>query len=377
MKIFLVTTFFHPVTGGVESHVESLALELTKLGHAVTVLTSDSTKNGPRASRQEKQYRGFKIRRFLTWFSLSYFHKFYPGLIWYLLRHDFDVVHVHGFRKFESYVALLIAKLRKRKVIVTTHNPFTANTRSRFNKFLVSLQDKTIGVWFARYFDKVIAIVKSEKKILTTNFKIPAERIVIIPNGLDESFFTPGSPAQFFEEERIDPKAWKGIVAGIGRLNYVKGFQNLKTAVKELPETLFYIAGGDDGYFETLKTESAGFPNVIMPGVFIASDKVKNILAAADILVMPSLHEPFGIVLLEALAQGCPVIVTERGGAKEFLPERVGFILDPEDQPAWKDKIQYLLEHPVIRKKMAKEGKIFVEDFKWDKLVLKVLQAYK
>ena len=81
MKIFQISTFYHPITGGVESHVATLSKFLVEYGHEVTVLASDSSKVGPRIAQKQGMFEGIPIVRFLTWFSISQYHKFYPGLL--------------------------------------------------------------------------------------------------------------------------------------------------------------------------------------------------------------------------------------------------------------------------------------------------------
>lgn len=135
MKIAQVSTFFHPVTGGVETHALELSRELSEQGHDVTVLTSDSAKQAPRISEKRSRYLGVEVRRFRALVRLSPYHVFYPGLFFHLLRSDYDIVHVHGFRKLEVYVALLakLLKRKKYKLVVTGHNPFpTTSRRARF-----------------------------------------------------------------------------------------------------------------------------------------------------------------------------------------------------------------------------------------------------
>jgi glycosyltransferase involved in cell wall biosynthesis len=376
MKIFQITTFFHPVTGGVESAVYSLCTELIKRGHDVTVLTSDSAKTGPRISQHQSNYNGIKVKRFFTLFSLSYYHKFYPGLFFYLLQHDFDVLHVHGFRKFETYIALFVGHLKKKKVILTTHNPFPTTSRSRLNNFFISLHDKTFGRWFVKKLDKLITLVPSETKLFEKQFGVPAKKIVTIPNGLDVKFFEPGNPEEFYKENNIDPKQWDGIVAGCGRLTYAKGFQNLRTAVKELPRVLFFIAGGDDGYLTELKSLYLKSPNIIFNEKFLPPEKLNHIFAAADVFTFPSLHEAFGIVLLEAMAQGCPVISTDRGGPAEFLTKDVGYLLDPTAEAEWKEKIGLLIGDAELRQKIGEHAKKFVRQYNWEVLAEQVEHIY-
>lgn len=376
MKIFLLSTFFHPVTGGVETHVYDLAKQLIERGNEVEVLCSDSTKIGPRLKEKVSNISGIKIHRFFTIFSLSYYHKFYPGLFFYLMRNDFDVIHIHGFRKFDTYLALFVAWRKKKKVVLTSHNPFPTKNRSRFSEFLISIHDATLGKWFTKKLYKIIVLVDAEKKIFIDKFHVDKEKLVTIPDALGDRFYKVGNPQQFYKDWDIDPTKWNSIVVSAGRLNQEKGFQNLYTAVKELPKVLFFIAGGNDGYLDRLKALYANCPNIIFTEHFMPAEKLINMYAGSDLFVFPSLHEAFGMVLLEAIAQGKPVISTNVGGPADFVTEDFGILTDPSDQNKWKVLIKDMLSDKDRIIKMGERAKEVSLKYNWSKQISKIIKAY-
>ncbi|MEI7579358.1 MAG: glycosyltransferase family 4 protein [bacterium] len=376
MKIFEVTTFFHPVVGGVETHVDNLAREIQNAGHEVTVLCSDSGKSGPRIKDKIDSISGIPIRRFFNFFSLSYFHKFYPGLFFYLLRNDWDIVHVHGFRKIETYFALFAAKIKKKKIILTTHNPFPTTSRSRRMKLFVKLHDLTFGKLFTRYLDKIIILVNSEKKILIKNFHVSAKQIVLIPNGISKEFFIAGNKEKFFKDWNINKQKFSHLIAAVGRISFTKGFQYLNQAIQEHSEILFVFAGGDDGYLKYLKQKFSTFNNVFFTERYLPQDKLIDLYAASDLFVFPSIHEPFGIVLLEALAAGIPVICSNQGGPKEFIPDNLVEFIKPEVEANWSNSITKLLSNQTKLHKVSKSGKVFASQFLWEKVGIQIIQQY-
>lgn len=378
MKIFQVTTFYHPVTGGVESHVANLSYYLKELGHDVTVLTSDATKVGYRIKNSERVYNGIEVKRFFTWFSISEYHKFFPGLFFYLLKSDFDIVHIHGFRKFETYLALLAAKIKKKKVVLTTHNPFPTTTRGRILTLLLKIHDKTIGRWFTKKINKIITILNSENKIFINKFNVPKEKIINVYNGINPIFLESGNKENFLKEYSIDLTKYKGLVVGGGRLNYAKGFQFLKKAVDSLPDILFFIAGGDDGYLNELLKIYKNNNNIIFNGKYISQDKIIDIYKAADIFVLPSIHEATGTMLMEALSQGCDIIATNQGGTIEYIGKNRGIFINPFDQDLWLKEINTLLKSKdKNRDNNIKEAHEFINKYTWDKLAIKIDKIYK
>ena len=376
MKILQISTFFHPVIGGVETHVFNLSRKLIAQGHEVEVLCSDSNKNAPRISEKQSTVSGIKVKRFFTLVSLSFYHKFYPGLFFYLLKSDFDIVHVHGFRKIETYLALFAARLKKKKIVLTSHNPFPVTTRSNFMNLLINIHDRTFGRWFTKKMDKIITILPSEQKVFMEKFKVPKDKLATVHNGVEEIFFQQGSSEQFFKDWRIAREKWQGLVVSAARISYAKGFQNLELVVRELPKVLFFIAGGDDGYLSKLKLVFTQCPNIFFSEHYLSLEKLRDMLSAADLFVLPSLHEAFGIALIEALAQGCPVITTNKGGPDELLNEDLAIKLDPTNQKAWKESIQNLLQDPKRRQVMGKLGKNFAARFNWDKITSKIINLY-
>lgn len=378
MKIFQITTFFHPVYGGVEDHVLNLSKELISKGHEVEVLTSDSNKDGPRIKEKSANLSGIKITRFFTWFGMSYFHKFFPGILLYLLRNDFDIIHIHGFRKIESYFALIISKIRKKKVILTTHNPFvTVAGRSKLSSFLLKIHDKTYGKLLVKYFDKIIYLVGSEQKILTDEFGVKKEKTERITNGVQKEFFEAGDSEKFYEDWEIKKERWDAIVTGVGRVNYTKGYQNLELAAKKLERVLFVFTGGDDGYLKELKILYRNYKNVLFTERFLSKPQLIDLFSAADVFALPSLNEPFGIVLLEALASGLPIISSDTGGPKEFLNEKYTEFVSPEDKEGWVKAIKYVLEDEERREDMKKLGKVAAEKYKWPKVANQVVKCYE
>jgi glycosyltransferase involved in cell wall biosynthesis len=376
MKIIQISTFFHPVVGGVEEHVLDLSKELVGLGHEVKVLTTNSTKSGPKVNESYSTIHGIKIIRFWSLFSLSYFHKIFPGIFFYLLKDDFDVIHVHVFRKFESYIALFVGWLRKKPVILTTHNPFPTTTRSKLQKFLIALHDKTVGKLFTKKFSKIIILVESERNIFLKNFKVPKNKLAKIPNGLNEEFFEQGDPKQFLIDWNIDRSKWSHIVTSVGRITYTKGFQNLELAIKKHKKVLFVIAGGDDGYLKELKKIFREYPNVILTERYLPRNKLIELYSASDFFVLPSFHEAFGLVLLEAMAQGLPIISTKIGGPAEFLTSEHGLLIDPHNQKSIADAIDMFCNSSSRLTKISHAVVQEAQKYKWRLIAKKILKIY-
>jgi len=144
MRIAKVTSFFHPVKGGMENHLYYEGLELLKLGHSLDVLTSDSDRTG-KISEKEAVVDGINVIRMPTWFRLSNFTPVFPNIIPKILTEEYDLVHAHSYRQFHN-LAILFAKMSGKKAVLSTHWPeYPADVRGKLLSSMTKLVDYTIG----------------------------------------------------------------------------------------------------------------------------------------------------------------------------------------------------------------------------------------
>lgn len=236
----------------------------------------------------------------------------------------------------------------------------------------------TVGKVLVNKFSKIITLVPSEKEKLTNDFRVSSKKIQEIPNAVEDLFFTIGKETTFYKDWGINPEQWEGIVVWVGRASYAKGLQNLKLSIKKLKNVLFFFAGGDDGYLPTLKKLYQDCDNVMFSERFITPEKQLDMYAAADVSVLPSLHEAFGLVILESLAQGVSVISTSRGGPSEVFEQTDAVkLLDPEKQEDWKLSIEAIVKNKARQEALAKVGKEFAEKYRWDRITKRIIEVYE
>ncbi|MCA9379203.1 glycosyltransferase family 4 protein [Candidatus Dojkabacteria bacterium] len=382
MKIIQLTTYFHPSVGGVERQAEEIAYHLGGLGHEVEVFTTDATHGREkRMQRLGDNYRGLKITRFRYLFGLGNFLRFAPGLIWKLWRADFDILHVHNVHDGHLLPALLVKSLRHKKLVLTGHNPFIVGAEKRGEKLNrgVAFYEWVLGLRvFRSKIDLYIALLESEKQTVMQRFRLPSEKVVVIPNGIQDLYYeNDGSAESFYQEWEINPQDWDLIVGTASRLNFVKGLQNLQYAVRDLPRVLFVFVGGDDGYGENLRKMYAKYPNVIFTEHYLPSEELKNFYRAIDLFLLPSVYEPFGMTVVEAMAQGKLVLATNNGGPPEILPQGTGEVLDPADQQLWKERIAYYAEHKHEINIRGEVSRSLAGAYTWGHVISQIDEAYR
>lgn len=403
-KILEVTTFFSPVVGGVETQVSDLSIQLIGKGYKVEVLTTNSNRGGGRklpASEVIKveQYDPvtlgsisnvpINVTRVNTWFSLSQFHKFAPGFLLKLWQRDFDIVHVHGIRKPELYWALLVAKLKRKKIVVSTHNPFTTVNRSLLMRLYIFLHDITFGVLLMRFVDKYVLLADTEIEVLK-KFGIAESKMIVLGNALNPLFSSMLDESTDLVDElkktakkllledlgnqfpSIKNTSWDAIVFATGRFNKVKGFQYLDLAAQESPGSLFVILGGDDGFGEQLQRQFVQSNNVVLLTEFVARKELARMFRAADLFVLPSLHEPFGIVIIEAMSQGCAIVATDSAGPRTITKNgKFGVLVPPANEAELSAAIKRLVEVKSDLKSYQQLSLKRAKDFTWNKILAK------
>jgi glycosyltransferase involved in cell wall biosynthesis len=203
-------------------------------------------------------------------------------------------------------------------------------------------------------------------------FGLGAQRGLVVPNGVDATGH--GQPIAI-------QRVFRRFVLGVGRVVDKKGFDLLidAFALLEGHPDLGLVIGGDGPALEELRHRVSALgldERIVFPGT-LSRAQVAWAMANAEVFVMPSRIEPFGIVALEGLAAGCPVIVSSRGGAGEVIRDgQEGLVVDPFDSGALLGAVQRVLGDPTLRKRLIENGRARVRDFAWDKIADRYLEVY-
>jgi glycosyltransferase involved in cell wall biosynthesis len=170
-------------------------------------------------------------------------------------------------------------------------------------------------------------------------------------------------------------------VFAAGRLGHMKGFDLLVRAfgAAELDSSVRLVIGGDGperGRLEALAAASGLTPRLELRG-WMPPQAVADAMAGALTVVVPSRMEAFGLVALEAWRAGAALVMTERGGARDFVDDGVDALLvDPEDVPAFAEVLRRVVEQPRLRRSLSDAGRRRVRDFGWDGVVARYERLY-
>lgn len=256
--------------------------------------------------------------------------------------------------------------------IVTAHGSdlMGYNETDRFHKYCFPVVEKC---------KRIITISKENNEEVIKAYPEAKGKTTIIKNGYDKNVFylKRYSKRKVLEELNINKK-YKKIVTFAGRLTHNKGVDVLLKAAKEYEndKVLTLIAGGGTVYDELYElSKKLELKNVVFLGNQ-THDSLRKIYNISDVLAVPSREEAFGLVALEALACGLPVIGTNSGGMKDFINQEVGFLIDVDSPEMLADKIKGVLNKEVNfkRRKIAKYAK---ENYSQENFMKTLIDIYK
>jgi len=212
-------------------------------------------------------------------------------------------------------------------------------------------------------------------------FDIDERRIAVIPNGIDPNELRPAGDLESLRREFAAPH--EKLVLLVGRLVYEKGFQlafDALPGVIEKVENVRFLVAGSGTHEAELKAQAERL-GLSERGIFlgwIGDDALHSLYRIADLCVVPSIYEPFGLVALEAMASGCPCIVADTGGLREVVPsgERVGLRFNGGDPAHLGVMIERLLVDGELRDRLVMEASEHVLRFDWDDVAQRTRGIY-
>ena len=278
---------------------------------------------------------------------------------------DFDIIHCHDWMTFGAGIR---AKKKKGKPLVL-HVHATEHDRTgghQVNQHVYDLERH--GIHKA---DKVIAVSNFTKTKIMDHYGLPSEKIRVVHNAVDFS--------QHYYDEDFGIKKTDRIVLFLGRITLQKGPDYFVHAAKKVlgheKNVKFVIAGsGDMEPFIIEKAAELGIADKVLFAGFLNQDDVERAYKMADIYVMPSVSEPFGITALEAMKYKTPSIVSKQSGVSEVI--RHCLKVDFWDVDEMSSKIIALLRYKPLHETLKEDGYTEVKRFSWDTPAEKCIQVY-
>jgi len=386
IAVMMLTWEFPPrIIGGISPHVYYLSKSLAKNGVKVYVVTCDFP-----GAPQHEVVDGVEVFRidsyknpspdFATWVYLMNVNmqKEAAALVNSLGR-NIDIFHAHDWLVADAGIGL---KHVFRKPLLTTVHSTEIGRRNGIHFDYEKMIHET-EAWFTYEAWKVICCSNYMVSHVRWAFGLPEDKLVMVPNGVNTEVYTKieNNDLRHFRNKFALPE--EKIVLFVGRLVHEKGIHVLVNAVPKVLEKVnakFIIVG--NGYMrEQLSNivRHIGLTHKVMFTGFVDDETLRKLQKCADVSVVPSLFEPFGIVALEAMAAKSPVVVSDTGGLSEIVEHDLAGVKVYPDNPdslAW-GIAKVLRDEAYANWIKTNAYKKVQEKYDWDKIAQKTKAVYE
>jgi rhamnosyl/mannosyltransferase len=368
MDVVQVGKFFYPYMGGIENHLYVLARELGPSVELDVVVSHTS----PRTVREVVD--GVSVTRCGTLGKLAS-TPISPGMVLELSKRAYDVVHVHLPNPMGAASYLASHKRRRHRLVVTYHSDIVRQRRL----------NALYGPLVERLLSRADVVLATSQGLLDASPVLAKfrEKSRVVPYGIDLAQFERTHERLAAARDLRARYGGRPILLAVGRLIYYKGFEHAIRALAQVPDAELVIIG--DGPLKG-ELESLARSLGVAERVHLLGDVHNQVIAphflAADLYLLPSIavSEAFGIVQIEAMASGIPVINTRLASGVPFVSRdgETGFTVEPADAGALASAVRRLLEDTALRTRFGEAGRLRAErEFSKEVLARRLLAIYR
>jgi glycosyltransferase involved in cell wall biosynthesis len=305
---------------------------------------------------------GFTIRRFANGPEIGTI-PLTPSMLTEILHFDSDILHAHDILPPASFYSAVASKIKRKPLVVTQHGYTLQSTKGA--KLLLQISyNCTFGRFTSQTASAIIGL-SSEAVRFVRGFGASASKTKTIPNSVDTTLFRPDQRNLLKERWNIDGP----VVLFVGRLEKKKSVGTLlyafNDALLHVPDAKLVIIGKgpEENHLHEIARE-LNLNQVLFLGR-LPRDEMPYIYPGCDFLVLPSIYEPFGNVVLEAMASGLPVIGSKIGGMVDIIHHgKTGYHVKTRDRGGLSRHLVRLLKDKELRRRMSEEARrTAVEEF--------------
>jgi glycosyltransferase involved in cell wall biosynthesis len=280
-------------------------------------------------------------------------------------QESYDIVHAHDWMTFPA--GLAAAGIKGVPLVVHVHSTEFDRAGSNIDQRIYDIERR--GMHGAM---KVIAVSYLTKNLITHHYGIHHEKVEVVYNAIDAN-------GNGFDEEKYSIHKDEKIVLFLGRITMQKGPEYFLAAAKKVLEVMdnvkFVMAGSGDMIRRTIEMAAAmGIGHKVLFTGFLRGTDVEKVFRMADLYVMPSVSEPFGIAPLEAMSHDVPVIISKQSGVSEVLQHALK--VDFWDVNEMANKIIAVLRHPPLASTLRQHGSFEVRRMSWTDAARACVQVY-
>lgn len=378
MKILHIVPTYIPAYryGGPIRSVHGLCKGLAQLGHEVHVFTTnvDGSGNSNVPLGVPVDIDGVKVCYYPSNILRRLYRSQHMKKVLKQSVNSFDLVHLHSVFLWTTFAGARISLQYQVPYFVSPRGMLVQDLIKRKSRWIKSLWIKLFDQYTLEHANGIhVTSTVEEAALKRFDFRLPAT--YLIPNGIDMPDIN-----QISVTDNIEKKQNNNNILFIGRVNWEKGLDILIASMAYVPKGNLVIAGNDEeGYQKKLEKIAVKY-NVSKHIQFIGSvnnaDK-ESLFSTTPVLVLPSYSENFGIVVLEAMSHGCPVIVTPEVGIADVVKEfKTGIVCEGNPETLGHN-INMLLGNSELRKEMGDRGKLVAkEQYSWLVIARQMVKAY-
>jgi glycogen(starch) synthase len=278
---------------------------------------------------------------------------------------EFDLIHAHDWMTYPAGVA--VAMITGKPLIVHVHSTEFDRSGEHVNQMVYDIE--RMGMERA---SKVIAVSHYTRSIIISRYGIPGDKVGVVYNGVERNGGWEPTDTTIKRDEKI--------VLFLGRITMQKGPEYFLHAAQKVLEVMedvkFVMAGSGDLMYHSVELAARlGIGHKVLFTGFLRGGDVRRIYQMADLYVMPSVSEPFGIAPLEALDNDVPVIISKQSGVSEVL--RHALKVDFWDVNEMANKIVAVLKYPPLHMTLRNHGNFEVRKLRWRDAARSCLRIYQ
>jgi glycogen(starch) synthase len=387
LRVLILSWEYPPrIIGGLGRHVYHLSTALASQGIKVHVVTKDH----PGAPEYEES-EGVHIYRVVNYPPDITQEEWVPWTLQFnvaLLEKavalindikNINVIHAHDW--LVAHAAASLKHAYQIPLVATIH----ATEYGRHQGHLPGPMNKLIHQiewWLTFESARTICCSQYMMEEITNIFELPVDKVDVIPNGIDAESFKRDVSVDLYRKQFVKPG--DKLVFFVGRLVYEKGVQTVIEAmtliINKIPNVTFVVAGSGP-HMNQLKSLVDAFDleeKVKFTG-HLDTDTLSAFYKSADLTVVPSLYEPFGMVVLESMAMGTPTIVADTGGLSEIVVhEETGLKFEPGDPESLADAMFRILTDKELAERLTCDANAYLGDrYNWDRIAKMTLDVYR
>jgi len=279
---------------------------------------------------------------------------------------EFDVIHAHDWMTYPA--GLAVSAISGKPLIVHVHSTEFDRSGDNINRQVFEIERKGLSEA-----DQVVCVSNLTRKTVAEHYSVPEEHLAVIYNAFN-------SNGEHLEEEPAEVEDGDRIVLFLGRITLQKGPEYFLAAAKKVLNVVdnvkFIMAGSGDMASRMVELAARmGIGHKVLFTGFLSGDEVQRAFHMADLYVMPSVSEPFGITPLEAMASDVPVMISRQSGVSEIITHVLK--VDFWDVNEMANKIIAVLRHAPLHRSLRQNGAAEVRKFRWTDAAHACLHLYE